>query len=211
MSVTINTFPPVQSFNSRSWALLAIVTLHLGFFWALTSGLSTRIIEQFKPPSKLVSIDPIKPQRREKLPLPTGVATITDLHPQPPQPLSFTIDEEPAAPGDIGLPIPIVGDGIDEPRKPVVVAPGIDPAIGLSEPSYPAGEIRQQHTGTVLLSVLVLANGRVGDVRTDQSSGYPRLDASAVREAREWRFKPGTSDGVPMVMWKQVPITFRLK
>jgi protein TonB len=211
MSVTINTFPPVQSFNSRSWALLAIVTLHLGFFWALTSGLATRMTEHWKPPGQMVPIDKVEPSARKKLTLPPGVGPIVELHPLPPQPPQVIVDEETSGPGDIAPPTPVGGDEVWQPRNPIVVTPSIDPAVGLSEPMYPPAEIRQQHTGTVLLSVQVLANGRVGEVRIDQSSGYPRLDASAVREARDWRFKPGTSDGVPIVMWKQVPITFRLK
>jgi len=211
MSVTINTFPPVQSFNSRSWALLAIMTLHLGFFWALTSGLSMRIIDQFKPAPQLVPVEPIKPTTRERPMLPSGIGTLTNLDRRTPRPREFIVDEETKGSTDTGGLRSDPAGGIQEAHKPVVVTPGIDPAVGLSEPLYPPAEIRQQHTGTVLLSVQVLANGRVGEVRIDQSSGYPRLDASAVREARDWRFKPGTSDGVPIVMWKQVPITFRLK
>jgi protein TonB len=62
----------------------------------------------------------------------------------------------------------------------------------------------------VLLAVLVLPNGRVGDVRVDRSSGFPKLDESAKREARLWRLTPGTRDGHPVQMWKQIPISFRL-
>ncbi len=61
------------------------------------------------------------------------------------------------------------------------------------------------------LSVEVLPSGRVGQVRVEQSSGYVKLDESAVREARKWRMKPGMQDGVATAMWKRVPITFRLK
>jgi hypothetical protein len=32
-----------------------------------------------------------------------------------------------------------------------------------------------------------------------------------VREARKWRMKPGTRDGVAISMWKRVPVTFQLK
>lgn len=63
----------------------------------------------------------------------------------------------------------------------------------------------------MILSVYVLGNGRIGEVRIEQSTGYPGLDEAAAREARRWRFKPGTRDGVPAPMWKQVPITFQLR
>lgn len=81
----------------------------------------------------------------------------------------------------------------------------------MSEPLYPSSEIRAGNAGTVVLSVLVLENGRIGHVRLDHSSGHPRLDESAMREARRWRLRPGMRDGVPVAMWKQIPVTFRLK
>lgn len=211
MSVMVNTFPPAQAFNSRSWALLFIVTLHLGFFWALTSGLSIRIIDKIKPHAQLVPVQATpQPTRPPTQVLPDGPTIQNQLHPVPPAPTAFTWDGDPASTGDgIIVPPPTGGQSIAQPGQPQIVEPAA--AMELSEPIYPPQEIRLQHTGTVLLSVQVLIDGRVGEVRIDQSSGYSRLDASAVREARQWRFKPGTSDGVAVTMWKQVPITFKLR
>ena len=214
MSVSIHTFPPLQTFNSRSWALLAIVILHVGFFWALTAGLVVHIGTPLIKPSDYVVLDPATPRVPDPKPIVPveGPTTTTVVDVIPPDLSRNVIDD-----GDIGPVAPPVGPttgtgggSVERPHVPVMVEPAI-PAVGLSEPVYPAQEIRQQHTGTVLLSVQVLPNGRVGEVRIDQSSGYPRLDASAAREARQWRFKPGTSDGVAVAMWRQVPITFRLK
>ena len=67
------------------------------------------------------------------------------------------------------------------------------------------------HEGTVWLTIEILPNGRVGAVRIDQTSGFARLDDAAVREARKWRMKPGTQDGIAIAMYKRVPVTFRLK
>src|SRR5688572_20787042 len=40
-AATINSFPSFHSLNSpRGWALAIIVLVHLGFFWALSNGLS---------------------------------------------------------------------------------------------------------------------------------------------------------------------------
>jgi protein TonB len=94
---------------------------------------------------------------------------------------------------------------------PYIVEPQLDARYPFTEPEYPVAEIRQGHEGTVVLSLQILPNGRVGDVRIDQSSGFPKLDEAAAREARRWRMKPGTSDGTAMPMWKRVPIRFQLK
>ena len=94
---------------------------------------------------------------------------------------------------------------------PLIVEPQGDPRFPFTEPEYPVSEIRLGHEGTVWLSIEILPTGRVGLVRIDQSSGFVKLDDSAVREARRWRMKPGMQDGVATARWKRVPITFQLK
>ena len=39
-----------------------------------------------------------------------------------------------------------------------------------------------------------------------KSSGYPRLDRSAVETVWKWQFKPTPDDGT--VVWREVPIRF---
>lgn len=215
-AMTVNSFPSMHNWNSpRAWALAIIVLLHLGFFWALTSGMTITLPkifitaapqllplpEQPKPVDRIDIDDPlIKPQKIEPthLPLPrdlftepTDRAPIVDPIPTPPN--SF-VDE---------------GGGV-APPAPVVVEPRIDSRRGLSEPYYPPDVIRGGGEGTVVLSIYILADGRVGEVRLISSSGIAKLDQSAMREAKKWRFVPGTSDGKPMAMWKQLPVTFRL-
>jgi protein TonB len=215
MNATLNTFPPFQSMNSpRGWILAAIVLLHCGFFYLLSSGMAVQIIEKLRPPSVLVIPTP----EREQLPQPVK-QTIVNIDPvsltvPPPDPIP-SLPQEPnpeTAPAAIIAPPPsAVGTETPGPAAPVITAPDIDPRLGLSEPPYPASEIRAEHTGTVLLSIYVLENGRVGEVRLDQSSGYPKLDDSALREARRWKLRPGMRDGVPVAMWKQIPVTFQLQ
>ncbi len=211
-ATTVNAFPPLHSFNSsRGWFLALIVLLHAGFFWVLTHGVTIGSLEI--PPPVIVDFLPDKPKPTvdpPKLPDPPEHVTRTRLDPVP-LPPEIEYREKPVerAPEPGPKPIPDgPGSGV---RAPVIVEPQIDPRVGLSEPEYPVAEIRLQHVGTVWLSVEVLPNGRVGQVRIEQSSGYVKLDESAVREARKWRMKPGMQDGVATAMWKRVPITFRLK
>jgi periplasmic protein TonB len=216
MSATINTFPPFQSMNSpRGWILAVIVLLHLGFFALLSSSMGIRIVEVLRPPPQYVDVpDTRTDPEPEPKPTPVNITGgIVDPLPPPVAPLWPT--DPPVTPTTtsawtVPVTVPTDRGGGTEP-PPVILAPEVDPRIGLSEPAYPASEIRLEHEGTVLLSVHVLANGRVGDVRLDQSSGWPKLDDSALREARRWRFKPGMQNGVAAPMWKQVPITFQLQ
>jgi protein TonB len=94
---------------------------------------------------------------------------------------------------------------------PLIVQPQADARFPFTEPEYPVPDIRAGHEGTVWLTIEILPNGRVGAVRIDKSSGFERLDASAVREARKWRMQPGTQDGIAIPMYKRVPVTFQLK
>lgn len=215
-ATTIHSFPSLHSWSSpRSWALAIIVLLHMGFFWALTNGMSVTLptFLQTAPPVLIPTVEKPTP------PEPTEIIDHkVDLIEQPltyikPEPLDLPPVAEdtiapyvpvPTQPGTFG------NSGDVSPPAPVVVAPRIDSRRGLSEPLYPPAEIRQGHEGTVVLSLQVLANGRVGEVKIHSSSGYPKLDESAMREAKRWRFVPGTRDGAPQAMWKQVPITFRL-
>ena len=214
MSATINTFPPFQSMNSpRGWILAVIVLLHLGFFWLLSTSMGQEIIKVFRPPGVMVEVqreEPVEPPPQPEKFMPEKLDQWRIFVPQPDEP-TYQVEEIKEIIRDTGG----GGGSIGETREPVhvpsIAAPEIDPRIGLSEPAYPASEIRLEHTGTVLLSVYVLSNGRVGDVRLDQSSGWPKLDESALHEARHWRFKAGMQDGIPMAMWRQVPITFQLQ
>jgi protein TonB len=212
MSATINTFPSLNSFNSRSWTLLFIILLHLGFFWLLGSGFSQQIIRVVMPPAQLVPVTEVEPEPKRE-PRIVDPAIVQPFQIVPPTPLPIPIPpEEETVTDTIVVPAqPTDRVAVEGPPQPVETAPEIDPRAGLSEPVYPPQEIRLGHQGTVLLSVYVLENGRVGEVRLDQSSGYAKLDIAATREARRWRLKPGLRDGVPVAMWKQIPITFQLR
>jgi len=87
-----------------------------------------------------------------------------------------------------------------------------DPRFPLERPDYPATDVRLGHEGIVRLLIYVLPNGRVGDVKIAQSSGYPSLDASAARKAKAaWRFVPATSgSGQAVAAWGTFDVKFEL-
>lgn len=211
MSVVVSTFPSLNSFNSRSWTLVAIVALHAGFFWLLSSG-GMAVIYTPRPEGQLVTVDtPVPP------PPPTPILdfenpplTRSDIT-LPPQPRALETEPDPeVVRGEVIPPIPPVTTTEPAARESLVTQPLVDSRFGLSEPPYPASERRDGHQGTVMLAIEVLENGRIGQVRIESSSGYERLDEAAVRQAKRWRLKPGMRDGVPVIMWKRIPVHFRL-
>ncbi len=82
---------------------------------------------------------------------------------------------------------------------------------GNPPPKYPVLARRRGWQGTVHLSVLVLANGRVGDITIEKSSGYPLLDKTALKAVTRYRFVPGRQGGHVVAMRVQLPVHFRLK
>lgn len=213
MSATLNAFPAVHTFNSpRSWVMAIIVLLHLGFFWALTSGLSRTFTIFAPPPATMVPVEPVaQPQPRTYAP--EDYKVTRDIF-VPPGQTPTVPDIEDAAPRNVTqerVPLPPLQKTAIAQPTPVEIQPMTDPRHPLSEPMYPPSAIRQGVEGTVLLSLQILESGRVGQVRVEASSGDSRLDDAAVREAKRWRLIAGTRDGVPVVLWKQVPVTFRLQ
>lgn len=125
------------------------------------------------------------------------------------------------------LPVPIVkpgdqlvyelGDGVEDPR----VLRNVDA-------SYTAAAMRQGLQGTVVVEVVVLPDGAVGDVtvlsvslgRVDDRTGlweYAEqgetlgLDEAAIRAARQWRFLPGTRLGEPVAVRATLEFEFTLQ
>lgn len=77
-------------------------------------------------------------------------------------------------------------------------------------PVYPVLSRKLKEQGTVVLKLLVLANGRVGEVSIEQSSGYPRLDESALQAVRRWNYTPALQDGIAIDYWHLQPVLFSL-
>ena len=71
-------------------------------------------------------------------------------------------------------------------------------------PDYPSFSRKRREEGTVKI-IITIENGGVTKAEVEASSGYERLDASALRAVRQWRFdSPGT-------VRARVPFAFRLQ
>jgi periplasmic protein TonB len=77
-------------------------------------------------------------------------------------------------------------------------------------PPYPRVSKRMGEQGTVLIRVFINTEGRAEKAEVRTSSGYARLDDTALNTVQAWRFVPGQSNGVPEAMWFNVPIRFVL-
>jgi TonB family protein len=81
---------------------------------------------------------------------------------------------------------------------------------GNPKPPYPAVSRRMGEEGVVVLSVMIEADGTVSDVKLKHSSGFPRLDASALKTVRHWWYVPARKNGRPVAFRYVQPIRFSL-
>lgn len=78
-------------------------------------------------------------------------------------------------------------------------------------PAYPPISRHEREQGTVKLSVYVEASGAAGKVELASSSGYERLDKSAMNTVKRWKFVPARQGSEAVAAWVVVPIVFSLK
>lgn len=91
--------------------------------------------------------------------------------------------------------------------------PAIPPRIIKSlRPVYPAAEKTAHIEGTVLLRLLITAEGTVSNVDVLTSSGSQNLDLAARQACLKWRFSAArNSQGQQISCYANIPVTFKIK
>ena len=114
---------------------------------------------------------------------------------------------EPSLPANAGA---VSGDAVrgEDQVKITTSVPlyDVNPPMG-----YPSLARRRNLEGTLLLRVLVDADGHVGEIQLVRSSGHGILDRWAQKSVSRWQFKPATRNGTPIDFWVEVPVVFKLQ
>src|SRR5688572_23901327 len=188
-----------STFENRPVGALGRMTIvagiHLAVFYCIAAGLGV------VPVPPIVSMDAtvINEERPIIDPPPLPPPPIDNPNPQVAEPVvKIDTPMEPPITADV-LPIeqipigPVSGSSVTEVPGTGVMQDSRHP---LTQPAYPPASKRDGEQGAGIVEVLVLPNGRVGDVRIASTTGYERLDRAAVLEAKQsWRFKPATRAG----------------
>jgi protein TonB len=114
--------------------------------------------------------------------------------PEPPPPVQPPAESKPAEP------------------TPAPVLPPRAEAGQLSNPApaYPSLSRRLREEGIVVLEILIKADGTVGEVKIKRSSGFKRLDTTAVTAVKRWRYQPATQGDKKIDFWYEQPVEFNL-
>ena len=204
---------------------LAVVALHVGFIWALQSGLLMRAVEiivpaevlsQFvEPPApKIRPVPPAPPtppkpvKRAEaKAPAPQPLA-IADPTPSPNAPTGATTPQP--APAPIAVAVAVAPAA--PPSPPAIQFPSSDASyLQNPKPPYPALSRRLNEQGKTTVRVMIGADGLPQRAEVAKSSGFDRLDQAAMATVMRWRYVPGKRGGVAEAMWFNVPINWVLE
>lgn len=100
--------------------------------------------------------------------------------------------------GGIGGGVFRVGGGVSAPR-----------VLENPSPDYSEEARKAKYQGTVVLWLIVDANGKPRDVRVARSLGMG-LDQKAIEAVRLWKFRPALKDGSPVAVQINVEVNFHL-
>lgn len=78
-------------------------------------------------------------------------------------------------------------------------------------PNYPMASRRMREEGRVVVLVEINTQGLVERATVDSSSGFPRLDESALAAARKARMKPYSRNGVAYPAKAKIPFDFVMR
>lgn len=203
------------SSTQRSSLLGIVIGLHVGIFLLIVAAKT--IAPQIMELPMIVDLIPAQeeqPPQAKPLPMakPQPVHKPTPAPKTPAPKLETTTSDVPAPSAPVAPP--------PEPAPPAPAAPAA-PAVSQARfdadylrnpaPSYPALSRRMGEEGKVILRVSVNPQGTADSVEIRTSSGSPRLDESALKTVRNWKFIPAKRGDTAIQSWVLVPIIFKLE
>lgn len=218
----------------------AVLGLHLAVVWALHNGLRRTEIERLVTVQVLAELLTPPPAAAAPPAPPPAPAPVMAKPPPPPRPVppppatpaAPVANVPPVQPSSLAEtpmpPVPAVSIPSPLPAPPLTSAPAPAPApatpipvpvelpsssaayLNNPLPPYPSLSRRLGEQGTVVVRVLIGVDGRAAQASIERSSGFERLDRTALQTALGWRYVPGKRGGQPEAMWFNVPIVFSL-
>ncbi len=216
----------------------AVLAFHALAIWALQSGLLMRAVEMVVPVEVLAQIieppKPVPPPPQPVIPkeAPPPKPEIAKQPPKPPvpqtqapPPILAVETAAPAAPAPVQVapPTPILPPSVPVaavatpspvavPVATAKVLPSTD-ADDLYNPNqrYPRMSQTMGEQGTVMVRILIGANGLPLKAELQKTSGFERLDQAALDFVMQSRYKPGTLSGKPTEMWMGREVKYILR
>lgn len=97
------------------------------------------------------------------------------------------------------------------PLPPLPVPSSAVQYLQKTTPAYPAASRRLGEAGKVLVGITVDEAGLPHNLRLVKSSGYSRLDDTAMNSVASYRFKPYVQNGRAIAVMVNIPVDFELE
>ena len=199
MPYTFPSQPERSSLHERVVVVGLVILLHtvaLAAYWlqpespaVLVNELSISFANAQMQQAEVVPQPKQKPREREPEPVPADQPAPKEVAQAAPQQ-----EATPPSPVQLDTEPDYRADYLNNPRPP-----------------YPMVARRMGFHGRVVLGVEVLAEGRAGDVKVQQSSGHEILDNAALQTVKTWHFTPAKHFGQAVTRRFLVPIKFSLE
>jgi protein TonB len=188
-----------SDFFARGGRALVVVGLHVVVIYAIATSLGAiRPPELIKPMVAVLIDSPHTTQEaKPSVTKPQMVQPTLDVPvPQTVPQVDVPVDTPVAQPQD-STPTEAIADANLQVTRRV-------------DPVYPPASRRAGEQGTAVFNVLVDESGHARDVTVQTSSGFDRLDQSAMQAIRRWVFAPAVRGSQKVSAWTSVKVTFRL-
>ena len=181
------------------------------------------VVEEAKPQAPAAAAPVVRPEQKvrklEKPPPPKEMVAPKEMPKEAPQEADPSQDKGVAVFGEGGKGDPAgleggvaqggvvggqVGGAIALPEDAVAPVP----ASGNVIPLYPQEARAAGRTGTVILKVVILADGSVGDVQVLR--GEEPFVAAALSTVKHWKYAPARYKGLPIAVYRIIQIPFKL-
>jgi len=213
-----------KSTGKNFTGITIVVLLHLLVAYGIVTGLGKRLVAKMVAPVETKIIEEVKPPPPKELPPPPPPPEMKAPPPPFIPPVEVNVQQPPPPQNVIASATnvkPATTEIQKAPPAPPAAPPG-PPKTGVrtaavvdfntcAKPEWPKSSLRNEETGTVQLSFLIAADGRVADSKVVKSSGFRDLDKAAVAGITKCRFKPATVDGTPQEGWQQMQYVWTLE
>jgi len=224
MSAMLRTYYGASEEESKPLKVATIISIafYTLMMWIVFPE-AKRVVTEEKKAEKAVVIKQFKlpPPRKKEPPKRTTTATVktktraipipdpTPDEPEPYQEWAEIVDEyEPPPPNtefDFGPP--------QLPPEPLRVGGDVSPPVKIKDvhPEYPELARKARIEGIVILEAIIDENGNVVKARILRSPGKAfGFDDAALEAVKQWKFKPGLQNGVPVPVIYALTVQFKL-
>jgi periplasmic protein TonB len=201
----------------RRGVIGAIALVHVGAIWGVLQVPAVReavmdaapmFVELLAPPAPPAPPPPpVVPV--VKAPPPVVIAAPAAA----PSPANFEVAPPPAEPPPPAPPVVVqaVEAPPAPPAPPKMIPPSAVQYLEATPPEYPRTSRRLNEAGTATVRVYIDERGLPAIVQLSRSSGFARLDESALAAVKKWRFKPYSENGQPTAGYALIPVMFELE